>query len=83
MKDVCVIFKMISSRMFYAAVKVINVNKEENRTNNLALTSSCQDCLNCRVMVINRYKLFSIGKIRTEPVLCNASYSTVLKFPNK
>ena len=75
--------QMISSGIFYAVMKIIDVNKEKRRTKNWTLRNSCQDCLNCRVMVINWYKLFSIGQIRTEPVLCNASYPIVLKFPNK
>ena len=82
-KDICIICKMTSSGMFYAVTKVTDVNKEKNRTKNWALRNSCQDCLNCRNMVINWYKLLSIGQIRTEPVLCNASYPILLKFQNK
>ena len=73
----------VSSGIFYAVMKIIDVNKEKKRTKNRAFRNSCQDCLNCRIMVINWYKLFSIEKIRTEPYLCNASYPIVLKFPNK
>ena len=36
MKDVCAVYKMISSGIFYiyAIVKVIDVNKEKKRTKN-------------------------------------------------
>ena len=83
MKDVCIICKMLSFEIFYAVVKVIDVNKAKKRIKNWALRNSCPDYVNYRAMVINQYKLFSIGQIRIEPVLCNVSYPIVLKFANK
>ena len=64
-------------------MKVIDVNKEQKRNENWALRNSCQDCLNYRTLVINWYTLFSIGQIKTEPVLCYASYPIVLRFSDK
>ena len=58
-------------------------NKAKERTKNWALRNSCQDYLNFRVMVINRCKLLSLCQIRTERVLCNTFFPTILKCPNK
>ena len=60
---------MVCGTIFDTLVKVIYVNEEEYWSKNTALGHSMREGFTVRFKAINDYFLFSVGKIRSEPII--------------